>query len=150
MNRFEPPPLPGENRPAQEPQNPYASPTAGGPTPSSQDYRSSPSYGGPGAYGAAPQAPWGMPASYAHPRGTTVLVLGILSIVLLPLLGPFAWAMGRKAIREVDAAPHPTSNRSTLQAGMILGIIGTVLFALGVLWFIIVIGLFGLAVSAPL
>ena len=136
MNRFEPPPLPGDSRPADE-QNPYASPAPG-----TADWTSAQTSGYPAQgyaqpysqpYGAAPQAPWGPAAAYAHPRGTLVLVLGILSIVVAPVFGPFAWVMGRKALREVDAAPHVTSNRSTLQAGTILGIIGTVLMIIGLL-----------------
>lgn len=146
MIRFEPPPLPGEDRPAEPHNNPYASPAASGPVDHTQGYptQPAPTQGHPAqgypaqgypaqGYGAAPQAPWGPAASYAHPRGTTVLVLGILSIVVAPVLGPFAWVMGRTALREVDAAPHATSNRSSLQVGMVLGIIGTGLMILGIL-----------------
>lgn len=137
MNRFEPPPLPGQDRPA-DPGNPYATPTDAGRTDRTRGY---PAQGYPSVpYGTAPQAPWGPAASYAHPRGTTVLVLGILSVVLIPLLGPVAWVMGRNALQEVDAAPHATSNRSTLQAGTVLGIIGTVFMVLGLLWFVAAIG----------
>ena len=70
-----------------------------------------------------------------------MLVLGILSIVVAPIFGPFACVMGRKALREVDAAPHATSNRSSLQVGMILGIIGTVLMILGVLALLAFLGI---------
>lgn len=111
--RFEPPPLPGQHGPGPEPQEPY---------------------------GAAPRAPWGVPATWTHPRGTTVLVLGILSVVLAPVVGPFAWVMGRRALSEADAAPSPPANRSALQAGMVLGIIGTVLMILGALWVVAVMG----------
>lgn len=131
MNRFEPPPLPGQSG-SQEPTDPYAAPAPGADPsqPSSYGGQSSqPAYG----YGAAPQAQWGAPAVYNHPKGTTVLVLGILSVVVLPLLGPFAWLMGRSALKEVDAASQQVTNRSSLVAGMVLGIIGTVLAALGAL-----------------
>lgn len=87
----------------------------------------------------APPPPWGPPAAYQHPQGSTVLVLGILSVVLLPVLGPFAWAMGRSALREVDSAPAPVANRSSLAAGMVLGIIGTGITVLGVFWFLTVV-----------
>nr|MBP7631410.1 hypothetical protein [Acidimicrobiales bacterium] len=36
-----------------------------------------------------------------HPEGTTILVLGILSIVICPLIGPLAWSMGNKAMAQV-------------------------------------------------
>ena len=136
MNRFEPPPLPGDSHAADQ-QNPYATPAPGAADRTSAQTSGYPvqGYAQPYSqpYGAAPQAPWGPAAAYAHPRGTLVLVLGILSIVVAPVFGPFAWVMGRKALREVDAAPHATSNRSTLQAGTILGIIGTVLMVIGLL-----------------
>lgn len=125
MNRFEPPPLPGESGPT-EPRDPYASPAPGSPQVSSGMQH-------PYAYGAPPLSQWGAPAVYNHPRGTTVLVLGILSVVFMPILGPFAWLMGRSALKEADASPQQVTNRSSLVAGMVLGIIGTVLLALGAL-----------------
>ena len=84
-------------------------------------------YGSPvGGYGAAP---------VSHPSGTTVLVLGILSLLLCGLiLGPIAWIKGNKAIKEIDAAPGRYNNRGTVNAGRICGIIGTVLAIPGVIW----------------
>lgn len=69
-----------------------------------------------------------------HPQGTLVLVLGILSIVLCQILGPFAWVMGRRALAEIDASGRPYSNRGMVQAGMICGIVGTVFLALVLVW----------------
>lgn len=100
----------------REPENPWASPAP------------------------APPPPWGPPASYQHPQGSLVLALGILSVVLMPLLGPIAWLMGRAALREVDASRTPVANRSSLVAGMVLGIIGTAITAIGLLWFLVAIG----------
>ena len=77
-----------------------------------------------------------------HPRGTTVLVLGILSLVLGLscgigfLLGPIAWAMGGSALREIDAQPGLYSNRSSVTAGRICGIVATVIMLVGVLGFV--------------
>lgn len=96
---------------------------------------------------AAAPPPWGVPATYNHPRGTTVLVLGVLSVVVLPILGPFAWAMGQAAIKEVDSSGVPAANRSMLVGGMITGIIGTVFLVVGMLWFLAVVGLFATSVS---
>src|SRR5262245_41781377 len=36
-------------------------------------------------------------------RGTLILVLGILSLVICGLLGPFAWVMGNNDLREMRA-----------------------------------------------
>ncbi len=75
----------------------------------------------------------------SHPHGVAILVLGILSVIVLPLLGPVAWALGRSVLREIDAAPVPHTNRSMVQAGMILGIVGTVMLIVGLVLFALVI-----------
>jgi hypothetical protein len=75
-----------------------------------------------------------------HPNGTTVLVLGILSLVVCGLLGPVAWVMGNNAIREMDAQPGVQfGNRGNVTAGRVCGIIGTVMLALGILAFVFMI-----------
>jgi hypothetical protein len=78
-----------------------------------------------------------------HPQSTTALVLGILSLVVCGLLGPFAWSIGAKAVKEIDAAPWTYGGRSEANAGRIMGIIGTGLLALSVLALVglLVIGL---------
>jgi hypothetical protein len=88
-----------------------------------------------------PQYPPGYPAQapiqYApdHPKATTSLVIGILGVVLCQILGPFAWAMGKKTLDEIDASQGRLGGRGAAQAGYVLGIVGTVLLALGVLFF---------------
>ena len=80
-------------------------------------------------------------------QATTILVLGILSLVLCQVLGPFAWIMGNKELAAIDAGQRAPENRGTAQAGKILGIISTVLLILGVgiLLLFLVIGLFAAA-----
>jgi hypothetical protein len=69
-----------------------------------------------------------------------VLVLGILSLVVCGLLGPVAWSMGSKALREMDADAGVTySNRGSVTAGRVCGIVGTVFMAIGVFVFALVI-----------
>lgn len=77
-----------------------------------------------------------------HPQGTTILVLGILSLICCGLLGPVAWIMGNSAIKEIDANPSAYSNRGSVQAGRIIGIIATVLLILGIAFyaFAIIVG----------
>ncbi|MCL1693170.1 MAG: DUF4190 domain-containing protein [Actinomycetia bacterium] len=70
-------------------------------------------------------------------QATTILVLGILSLVLCQVLGPFAWVMGNKELAGIDAGRRAPENRGTAQAGRILGIISTVLLILGVVFFVI-------------
>jgi hypothetical protein len=92
----------------------------------------------PGGYGGYQQQPGYGPPGYGggyggqveHPQGTTILVLGILSIVTCQILGPFAWSMGNKALEEIDRDPMRYSNRGSINAGRICGIVGSVLLGL--------------------
>jgi hypothetical protein len=72
-----------------------------------------------------------------HPQGTTILVLGILSLVVCSPLGIAAWVMGKKALAEATAMG--ASNASTIKVGYILGIIATCLMILGVVIAVVVI-----------
>ncbi|MGH9213828.1 MAG: DUF4190 domain-containing protein [Acidimicrobiales bacterium] len=74
-----------------------------------------------------------------HPKGTVVLVLGILSIAACQVLGPFAWVMGSKALQEIDMNPAVYSNRGVVQAGRICGIVGTVLLGLTALYLVFIL-----------
>lgn len=78
-----------------------------------------------------------------HPRATTALVLGIIGIAACPVLGPFAWSIGGKAVKEIDASGGAYGGRGQAQAGYIMGIIGTVLLGLYVLlvalWLILIV-----------
>lgn len=94
-------------------------------------------------YGSPYQSPYGGYAAREHPQGTTILVLGILSIVVCSLLGPVAWVMGNNAIAEIDANPAAYTNRGTVQAGRICGIVTTALMAL-----VLVIVLVAIAAAA--
>jgi hypothetical protein len=87
-----------------------------------------PPYGGGSPYGGG----YGGYGGYEHPQGTTVLVLGILSLVVCQFLGPVAWVMGNTAIAEIDRNPSAYSNRGSVQAGRICGIISSVLLILTV------------------
>jgi len=74
-----------------------------------------------------------------HPQGTTVLVLGILSLVVCSILGPFAWVMGNNAIADIDQNPQAYSNRGAVQAGRICGIVATCLLVVSALFFFAVV-----------
>lgn len=73
-----------------------------------------------------------------HPKTTTILVLGILSFVCLPFLGPFAWFMGKGALKEIDASGGRIGGRTNVQIGYILGIIATVFLVIAVVAGIVV------------
>ena len=53
-------------------------------------------------------------------RGTTILILGILSIICCGPLGIFAWVMGKSDIAAIDSGAMDPSGRQTTQIGMIL------------------------------
>lgn len=75
-----------------------------------------------------------------HPKGTQILVLGILSLVCCGVLGPFAWVMGNNARNEMNAQPGVIwTNRGNVTAGWVCGIIGSVLLVLGVVYFVLVV-----------
>jgi predicted lipid-binding transport protein (Tim44 family) len=76
-----------------------------------------------------------------HPKASLALWLGVVglgtSFLAVPLvLGPFAWFYGARARREIAAAPSQWSGSGEATAGLVLGIVNTVL---------LVIGLFALA-----
>ena len=80
-----------------------------------------------------------------HPQAMTAMGLGIAALagvwfLLLPiLLSPFAWYFGAKAKREIAAEPHRWSGSREAQAGVIMGVVGTVLLAVGIVALAVVV-----------
>lgn len=74
-------------------------------------------------------------------RATTILVLGILSIVCCQPLGIAAVLMANGDLKKMQAGQMDRSGESNTNVGKILGIIGCVLFALNlvllVVWFVV-------------
>jgi hypothetical protein len=65
------------------------------------------------------------------------MVLGIIGLTSLmcyvtAFVAPFAWWIGAKAVKEIDAEPGRYGGRGEAMAGKIMGIIGTVLLIIGV------------------
>jgi hypothetical protein len=167
MSQTPPPPPAGGDPEQPPPTTPYAQqpapqgwqpgwqeswqPTTGAPTPGQPPY-GQPPYGQPN-----PQVPYGAPQGPAygafapdHPQATLVLILGILGLVLCQVISPFAWVMGNRVIREIDASGGAVGGRSAANAGRICGIIGTALIGLGLLIVVgvIVAAIIGTAASA--
>jgi len=141
MSETPPPPPAGGAPDPPPPTTPYAQ------QPTPQGWQ--PTYGQP-TYGQAlnPQVPYGAPQAPAygpilpdHPQATTVLILGIVGIVACGVAAPFAWVMGNRVVREIDASGGTLGGRSNANVGRILGIVATVLMV-GTL----VLGLLGLVV----
>ena len=140
-------PLPSQG---QQGQDPYAQPQYGQ------------AYGQPGyppqgypqpGYGAYPPQGYGYAAPVQnHPSAQTAMVLGLVGLIgfffcgITVLLSPFAWRMGARARREIDASQGSLGGRDTATVGYVTGIIGTVILGLALVAIIGVIGL--VAISA--
>ena len=61
-------------------------------------------------------------------RGTLVVVLGILSLVVFSPLGIAAWVIGGRDLRAMRAGRMDRTGESATNIGYVLGIIGTVLY----------------------
>ncbi|AXT83946.1 hypothetical protein C6I20_01240 [Aeromicrobium sp. A1-2] len=94
-------------------------------------------YAYPSVYPAPPPLP------RPHPKATTALVLGILGVagffvLVVPVaVCPLAWYYGAVARREAEREPTRWDSGGAAKAGLVLGIIGTVL--LGVLLLLLLV-----------
>jgi hypothetical protein len=121
------------------------------PPPYGQPQYGQPQYGQP-PYGQPPYGPPGYGPQFAyapdHPKSTTALVLGILGVVLCQFIAPFAWLIGKRTVDEIDASRGGLGGRGSAQAGYVLGIVGTVLLGLGVLYFVFLFGVLVIGVAS--
>ena len=121
----------------QQPPNPYG--------------QSAPGYGQqPPGY--PPYQAYGQQPGYGprdHPQATLILILGIIGLVACQVLSVFAWVMGNRVVREIDASNGQLGGRSTANAGRICGIIGTAFLALSILLVLlfVVVGIAGMSTS---
>lgn len=107
--------------------------------PSQQAYQQPPPYAAPSPY--APQPPMGFPvAKPDHPQATLALVLGIVGLAgglatcgLLFLTSPFAWVVGRRAVREIEASGGQLGGEGSARAGFVTGVIGSILLVLALI-----------------
>jgi hypothetical protein len=124
----------------------HGQPAYGQPTYGQAAYgQPSPGYPPPaGQSGGQPGQPYPAYAAFSaprpdHPQANLSLVLGIIGLVtgflcgLGFVLSPFAWALGRNAVKEIQASQGRLGGEGSAKAGMITGIVGTVLLLLGVL-----------------
>ncbi len=90
-------------------------------------------YGQPGYPGQSTQAyGGGYQTAPDHPQGTLILVFGIAGF-FVGVLGPVAWIMGSKALKEIRASGVHPNNEQLIVVGRILGIIVTALLILAIL-----------------
>jgi hypothetical protein len=135
------PPPPPPQGPQFNPQSAYPSgdPAAPPPYPTSNPYAAQQAY----PQQPYPQQPYqpGMPQfpGYVlpdHPKATSALVVGLIAVAgtflcgLPVLASPVAWVLGAQARNEIRRAPQQWGGEGKALAGMVLGIIGTVLLVL--------------------
>jgi hypothetical protein len=80
-------------------------------------------------------------------RGTLILILGILGLVVCGPLAIVAWLLGSSDLKEMDAGSMDSSGRGLTNAGKICGIIGTILMAIGLIIGVVCFMLFGMAAA---
>lgn len=137
------PPPPGGSWPGQ--------PGGGQPYPGTPPYTGQP-YAGAPPYAGQPYAGYGQPQiqfgiqppNPFESRGTTTLVLGLISLIggflvcgLPLLLGPVAWITGNGVRRDALAAGYPEPGNN--KGGRICGIVATVFLALAAAAIILII-----------
>jgi hypothetical protein len=78
----------------------------------------------------SPRAAGGPVLGLRPHRGGLVLTLGLLGFFCCQFFAIAAWIMGYADLKEIDAGRMDPTGRGLTQAGMIIGIIGTVLMIL--------------------
>ena len=83
-------------------------------------------------------------------NATLLLVLGILGIICCGFLAPVTWVMSNSAMATLNAGGGQESDRTMVNIARILGIVGTVLLVISILWLVLGGGLAALtATRAP-
>jgi hypothetical protein len=67
-------------------------------------------------------------------RGSTILVLGILGIVVCQICGIIAWVMANKDIPLMQSGAMDPAGLDQAKAGKVCGIISVVLLGIGVIF----------------
>jgi hypothetical protein len=80
-------------------------------------------------------------------RGTLILILGILGLVVCGPLAIVAWLLGSNDLKEMDAGTMDSTGRGLTNAGKICGIIGTILMVIGLIIGVVCFMLFGMAAA---
>src|SRR3954447_2217469 len=138
----------GQPPPSQQYGQPqYGQPQYGQP-PQAQPAYGSPPYGQQPAYGSAPYP--GDAGMYREPsQAVLALVVAIVGLVAFQLISPVAWVLANREIKGIDEGSRNPNNRGMAVAAKIIGIIGSVLLLLGVLFLVLfLVGLFAFSASS--
>lgn len=74
------------------------------------------------------------PASSSGPSGTVLIIMGVAGILCCGILAPITWVLSNNAMTALDSGQGNESERGNINAARILGIIGSVLLVLQVIW----------------
>lgn len=83
-----------------------------------------------------------------HPRGTQVLVLGLLGLVLCPV-AVVGFVRGNHVLHEIDANPGLYGNRTAVVVGRALSIAVLVLAAAAIVFYLVAVVALGRYDGAP-
>jgi hypothetical protein len=64
-------------------------------------------------------------------QATTILILGIVGLLCCGPAGIVAWIMGNNELKAIDEGRRNPAQRSTANAGRIIGIVAVALWVLG-------------------
>ncbi len=67
------------------------------------------------------------PRHHTPHRGGTILALGVIGVACCNICSPIAWVMGQGDLKQIREGQMDPTGRGLTQAGMVLGIIGTVI-----------------------
>ncbi|HEV7504247.1 MAG TPA: DUF4190 domain-containing protein [Thermoanaerobaculia bacterium] len=67
-------------------------------------------------------------------NATMSLVLGILGVICCGLIAPFAWYLGSQELKAIQAGSSPPAGDGLAKAGMILGMVGTLILGMQMIW----------------
>jgi hypothetical protein len=93
----------------------------------------------------------GIASKKASGRAVTSLVLGILGLTCCGIMAPIAWILGSMELKDIGSGLSSSAGKGYATAGKILGIIGTILIILSmvfaIVWFMLGMSMF--AFRAP-
>jgi hypothetical protein len=76
----------------------------------------------------------GVTPQSASSQAITALVLSILGVTCCHILAPIAWYLGRQEQKAIQEGRSPKAGEALAQIAFILGILGTIVLVLGLLW----------------
>jgi hypothetical protein len=81
-------------------------------------------------------------------RGTMILVFGILGLVICVIFGIVAWVMGNGDLQAMRAGEMDESGEGLTKAGKICGMISVILNLIGIVLWVLMVVVFGVAAAA--